>query len=49
MSTNAEALAAWLVEQHQDKAAIAAMPDAIAAQSRAEAIEAQEALFGSSQ
>jgi len=43
MSTNAEALAAWLVEQHQDKAAIAAMPDAIAAQSRAEAIEAQEA------
>jgi 2-keto-4-pentenoate hydratase len=43
MSTNAEALAAWLVEQHQDKAAIAAMPEAIAAQSRAEAIEAQEA------
>ncbi|NBP38316.1 MAG: hypothetical protein EB036_12730 [Betaproteobacteria bacterium] len=43
MKTKAEALAAWLVQQHREKAALVAMPEAIAARSSAEAIMTQDA------
>lgn len=43
MTSHAEALAEWLVQQHQDRAPLRAVPGDFAPESRAQAVEAQQA------